>query len=210
MGADPQAAKSRGWALDRSLKPIEKGARRRLAALARADREDLFRRNSYLARLYGNRLLCVALCQGAALQYLDGRTGVKDFDVWTFFRAHPVRPFPSRRKVARDFGDPKFGTSPGWSDFIGRRVDLIGRSIPWKRGQPPQEAVRHYLVSCANTSPRLLARKAVVLLEPAEETRDRHLADFKEGVTMAKPMESGSAIPLEYVVLAQAFEVRCC
>ena len=37
---------------------------------------------------------CVALGQGAARHYLDGQTGVKDFDVWTFFAAAPTRPYP--------------------------------------------------------------------------------------------------------------------
>jgi hypothetical protein len=41
----------------------------------------LFGRNPRGAGRYAGRLLC----QGAALHYLDGRTGVKDFDVWSFY-----------------------------------------------------------------------------------------------------------------------------
>jgi hypothetical protein len=148
----------------RSLTKITVADLQRLAAIARADREDLFRRNPALGELYADRLICVALCQGAALHYLNGKNGIKDFDVWTFFREHPKRPFPYRRNVSRDFGDPKFGTSK--PNFIGRSVDLLGRSIPCKQGQGPIEAIQDYLMSSQNRSPRLLAKKAVIILEP--------------------------------------------
>ncbi len=151
----------------RSLAQIMIPDLQRLAAIARADREELYRRNPALGRLYADRLISVALCQGAALHYIDGQNGIKDFDVWTFFRAHPKRPFPYRRNVHCDFGDPKFGISLDRPGFTGRRVDLIGRSIPHKRGQSPIEAIQDYLASSRNKSPRLLARKAVIILEPA-------------------------------------------
>jgi hypothetical protein len=150
----------------RSLKTITIADLQRLAAIARADREDLFSRNPALGKLYANRLICVALCQGAALHFYNKQNGVKDFDVWTFFRKYPKHPFPYRRNVPRDFGDPKFGISIDKPNFIGRRVDLIGRSIPYKQGQSPIEAIRDYLLSSHNKSPRFLAKKAVILLEP--------------------------------------------
>ena len=150
------------------MKRITKVDLQRLAAIARNDREDLFRRNPELGKLYRNRFLCVALCQGAALHYLDGKNGIKDFDVWTFFREHPQRPFPYRRNVPKDFGRAKFGKTPGMPHFRGRCVDLIGRSIPHKREQTPVEALRQYLETSKNRSPRLLAQKAVIILEPED------------------------------------------
>src|SRR5271168_4998613 len=101
----------------------------RLSVLAAADRADLFHRKRVTGRLYANRLFAVALCQGAALHFLDGKNGVKDLDVWSFYVEHPTRAFPYRRRGVMDFGDPKFGTSDDRSKFIGRRVDLIGRSL---------------------------------------------------------------------------------
>lgn len=153
----------------RSLEPIRREDLARLAAIARADRDDLFDRNPDLGSAYRDRVLLVALCQGAALHFLNGRNGVKDFDVWTFFSTNPNRQFPARRNVHRDFGDPRFGVSTDRSDFRGRRVDLIGRSIPWRSGQTGVEAVRHYLRTSKAESPRLLAQKAVVVLEPEDE-----------------------------------------
>ena len=40
---------------------------------------------------YESRRLAAALAQGAALHFLDGRTSVKDLDVWTFYAAIPMR-----------------------------------------------------------------------------------------------------------------------
>jgi len=85
-----------------------------------------------------------------------------------FFREHTKRPFPYRRNVPYDFGHPKFGISPDRQDFVGRRVDLIGRSIPCEKGQDPIKVIQNYLLSSSNKSPRLLAKKAVIILEPEE------------------------------------------
>ncbi len=38
---------------------------------------------------------------------IDGTIGVEDFAVWSFFRAHPARPFPYRCNASADFGNPK-------------------------------------------------------------------------------------------------------
>lgn len=152
----------------RSLEKITVTDLQRLAAIARADREDLFRRKPELGKLYAKRLICATLCQGAALHYIDGQNGVKDFDVWAFFREQSKQPFPYRRNVPHDFGYPKFGISPDRPDFVGRRVDCIGRSIPCKEGQDPIKVVQNYLLSSSNKSPRLLAKKAVIIIEPEE------------------------------------------
>lgn len=152
--------------MSRSTRRISDADLRRLAAVARADRENLFRRKPDLARLYRHRVLCVALCQGAALHFLDGRNGVNDFGVWTFFEQGWGRPFPPRRNQPRDFGSPKFGKSPDRSDFVGRRVDCFGRSIRRERGQETFDAVRVWLGTSRNPSPRLLARKPAIVLEP--------------------------------------------
>jgi hypothetical protein len=117
----------------------------RLAEISRQDREDFFaRKPRYL--VLEERLACVALCQGAALHFVDGENGVKDFDVWTFYAARPDHPaFPWRRRVARDFGDPRFGRTPNTAGFVGRRVDLLGRSIEVGEEGDPAAALAAYL-----------------------------------------------------------------
>jgi hypothetical protein len=52
----------------------------RLLEIAQADRNEFFsrrpRRKSYR---YRSLILCTALCQGAALHYVHGENGIKDF-----------------------------------------------------------------------------------------------------------------------------------
>ncbi len=152
----------------RSYKKITGKDFQRLAHIALTDLEDLFNKRPELSKLYRNRRFLITLCQGAALHYIDGKTGIKDFDVWSFFQAHTQQPFPYRRRGKRDYGDPKFGKTRGCSSYAGRRVDLIGRSINRKRGEDPVLAVRRYLRESRNRSPKFLSEKAVVVIDPPE------------------------------------------
>ena len=139
----------------------------RLLAIARQDREDFFRAHSDWAALYADRLIATALCQGAAMHYVNGKAGINDFDVYSFYASHPQRAWYAKRLKNADFGDPKFGvselTKPG---YIGRRVDLMGRGISVKLGTDPVFAIRHFLRTDRGVTARELAKKAVVILEP--------------------------------------------
>jgi hypothetical protein len=57
----------------RSYEPIDHEDLGRLAEIARLDRENLFARKPRY-RVLGERLICVALCQGAALHFSTART----------------------------------------------------------------------------------------------------------------------------------------
>lgn len=138
----------------------------RLGNIARVERNVFFDRNPQY-RVLGDKIIAVALCQGAALHYVNSETGIKDFDVWTFYARHPGLTFPHRRKVvARDFGDPKFGKSPDHPEFEGRKVDLLGRSLDVDAGTDPVKALEMYLHERKTQSAKKLAEKAVVLIEP--------------------------------------------
>jgi hypothetical protein len=67
-----------------------------------------------------------------------------------------------------DFGLPDFGQSPDRPQFLGRRVDLLGRSINVGEGEDPAEAIRRWLVTSPTKSAYYLRQKAVVLLEPID------------------------------------------
>ncbi|GAC1410142.1 MAG: hypothetical protein NVSMB6_10460 [Burkholderiaceae bacterium] len=151
---------------NRSYEPLAIDDLRRLGELAGHDRRDLFRRKPETRGLYANRLFAVALCQGGALHYLDGINGIKDLDVWSFYRSNPLRQFPYRRRASVDFGDPKFGTTDDSPNFVGRRVDLIGRSIDAADYADPVEVLREYLRSGKTQSAQFLAQKAMILIEP--------------------------------------------
>lgn len=150
----------------RSFLKITKNDLKRLLAIAVRDRKEFFKTHPEWARLYANRVLCIALCQGAALHYVTGTTGINDFDVWTFFDTNPKKLWCYRRKKIYDFGDPKFGQSIDRPDFIGRRVDCLGRDIKVMRGENSEAALIRYLSEAKTETARALATKAVVLLQP--------------------------------------------
>ena len=99
---------------------------------------------------------------------IDGVTGIKDLDVWSFFAEIAGVPLPPRRpRIIKDFGDPRFGKTPDSPDFIGRRVDLFLRSIPAESTSDPAGSVSSYLRNARSKAARELAKKAVVGLYPA-------------------------------------------
>lgn len=152
---------------DRSLTRIERADLLRLAALAADAERELFGRKPQGSGRYAGRLLGRALCQGAALHYVNEKNGVKDFDVWSFYAQYDDWPFPARWRGTRDFGPSKFGRYP--SDpprYSGRRVDLLGRSLPAEPGADPTDALRRYLAARRTDSAKALAAKAVVLIYP--------------------------------------------
>ena len=152
-----------------SFKPIGLSDLKRLLDLANADREDYFLRYPAWGKLYANRVLGVALCQGGALHFLDRSHGLNDFDVYTFYSAHPDRHWYPKRIKHVDFGDPKFGCSQVTNpDFIGRRVDLMGRELPFSVGNPLDASLRSYLADGKTRTARELARKAVIILDPVD------------------------------------------
>jgi hypothetical protein len=152
---------------DRSSARIELADLRRLAVLAADAESELFRRHPHASGRYAGRLLGRALCQGAALHYVHGNTGVKDFDVWSFYAQDGDWPFPARWRGTRDFGPSKFGRYPNDPPrYSGRRVDLLGRSLPVPLGADPAQALRHYLAARRTDSAKALAAKAVVLIYP--------------------------------------------
>lgn len=143
------------------LPKIDTSDLEKLARIAEQDLTDFFRQKKAYRPL-GGRVLLVALCQGAALHYAEGVGRINDFDVWTFFEENPTLPrFPRRRKP-RDFGDPKFGTSADRPDYMGLRVDLMGRSIP--RNGDGARSIQQYLLARKTKTARELSKKAVVSL----------------------------------------------
>jgi hypothetical protein len=155
--------------IDRSFETIRPEDLARLTQLALEDQATFFRRKPRIAAAYRDRLLCIAHCQGVALHYIDGKNGVKDFDVWAFYREAAARPFPRRRpRVVRDFGDPRFGQSPDAPHFRGRSVDILVKSIDAADSVRFEDAVRQYLRASRTPTARCLAEKAVVVLHPGE------------------------------------------
>ena len=150
----------------RSYLPVEVHDLYRLLEIAILDRKAFFKEHSQWRKYYGKHVIAVVLCQGAAKHYLDGVTGINDFDVYTFYRKHPHKNWYAKRIKSYDFGDEKFGKSVDKPDFVGRRVDCLSRSIEVKKDEDIKSALRRYLIDGKTETARLLSAKAVVLLEP--------------------------------------------
>ncbi len=140
----------------RRFDPLTSDVLDRLSAIAR---EDLKARLGRKPRWqpYADRVVCTVLCQGAAMHYVDGSTGVKDLDVWTFFSQIEGEPFPHRWATHRRFDRPP---------FVGHYVDLMTRSLNVPLEADPLDVIRDYLRAGRTNSARYLARKAAVLLDP--------------------------------------------
>jgi hypothetical protein len=152
----------------RSFLRITRDDLERLGEIAADDRRRFFRADPNWARLYERRVVCTALCQGAVQHYMDGSTGIQDFDVYTFSAANPEHRWCDKRTKRIDFGDPKFGQSPDAPRFVGRRVDLIGHALSCARGAGPVLSIQAYLLKARTATARHLAAKPVVMLDPAE------------------------------------------
>lgn len=151
--------------VERSMAPITDEHLRRLAEFAKADREGLFSRKPHLA-VYRDRILMTALCQGAALHYVNGTNGVKDLDVYTFYAQDPGVGYPYRRRGVADFGDSEHGRHPDDHDLVGRRVDMLGRALKVAPSADPITAVHAYLQAGTTKTAQELAAKAVVVIDP--------------------------------------------
>jgi hypothetical protein len=194
-------------ATERSYAPLTDAHLAHLSVIADEDHRHFTRRQGRPE--YSARRLCVALAQGAALHRLDGTTGVKDIDVWTFYAAIPGEPFTfGQRKRHVDFGVSEHGRNlypddfehrqlPRWSRFAGRRVDLMIRSLPVIPGASSGsilDALRQWLAAGAQRrradqdekmpSSWWLAQKAVVLIDPIT---DRGRVVWPTGSSLEQP-----------------------
>ena len=77
-------------------RPVGRAELKSLVELVHIEEKAFFKRNPHLIKPYRNRLLAVALCQGAALQRIGCGKGVKDFDVHFFYAQNPDKPLLSR------------------------------------------------------------------------------------------------------------------
>lgn len=158
----PEAAMSSNLAVkERSFDKFQREDFEQLAEAARQDLLGFVDRNPHHRSLPA-RLICVALCQGAAQHHVDNINGVKDFDVWSFFADDGGSPaYPSRRRGTATFQGERFASST-------RRIDFMGRTLKVRPGLTPPEAIRAYLRQPQTSTARHLSQKAVVMLGPDE------------------------------------------
>lgn len=120
-----------------------------------------------VAALYKDRLALMVLAQGGALHYLSRDNGLKDIDIWAFFISGPDKSFPWRARWTADIGITKFGRSPDDHAYIGRRIDIMGRSIEIIPEETVVDAVRRWLRG-SSASAQLLSTKPAYAIYPEE------------------------------------------
>jgi hypothetical protein len=142
-------------------RPVGRSELQVLITLAKAEEAAFFKRNPHLVRPYRDRLIVVALCQGAALQYLRRGYGVNDFDVHFFYSQNPQKPKLTRAKkrIHSDVG--RFKNIP---------VDFLRTVVPAKIRVAKTAGRLAMLAAFLQQGPtpnaRHLAKKAVVGLMP--------------------------------------------
>ena len=140
--------------------PVTRAELEALAALAESEEQAFFARNEHLIPMYGDRRIAIALCQGAALQFVGRGHGVNDFDIHFFYARNPAKPRLSRtvRRVVEDVG--AFAAVP---------VDFIRTVVPEVEGpSTPVDRIRCFLRYAPTANAVHLAEKAVVGLLPRE------------------------------------------
>lgn len=129
-----------------------------LAERAKKEHRDFFVRRPHLQSTYHKSLVGIVLCQGAALHYINQKNGIKDFDIWLFYKTN--------RKVHLSVRKP-FTDKKGYNgikiDFMKR---VISASLCKKFFNRPDECILRHLQEYNTPTKRLLLQKAVIGLYP--------------------------------------------
>jgi hypothetical protein len=139
----------------RSYKRLTSIDLRNLQGLGIEENKAFFRRNPHLKAAYGNALIAICLCQGAASHFLNPSVGVKDYDVWHFYVQNLRVPFPYRAHYR--------------SHYKGRRVDFLKRCVPRRivnASTAARKSVLAYLMRRDTGTKKRLLIKAVIGLHP--------------------------------------------
>lgn len=112
--------------------------------------------------IYKDRLIAICLCQGAALHFIDGKNGIKDIDIWMFFREDAEIKIPAIRNCMKSkyLNFQRIGE---------KKVDFLKKMIPSKHWDKSEIiTIQHYLSNNNNSTPNFLKHKPVVVLYPDE------------------------------------------
>jgi hypothetical protein len=82
-----------------------------------------------------------------------------------FFSARSDKPFPSRSRWTADIGPSKFGRSDDDLGYIGRRMDILGRSVHAQPDEPAEVSV-HRWINGRSASAAKLRKKPMIAIYP--------------------------------------------
>lgn len=160
---------------ERSFRRIDADDLARLASVATTAIDDLCQPPNK-SSIYRGHLAVLCLCQGAALHHqqtqrgdpVEDQRGIHDFDVWGFFRPHAEMAFPWRWRGEVDFGQSHFGRRPEDGHLVGRKVDILGRSIPFQEGERAPDAVIRW-VRGGGASPKAIRQRPIYVISPGDD-----------------------------------------
>ena len=144
----------------RSYWRLTKGDLKELKDLAYKEHREFFKRNPHLKASFHNSLIGICLCQCAASHYLNSAIGIKDFDIWHFYRENKNSRFPYRAHKSIEKGYKKRG------------IGFLKRAIPQHicRLSPsePSRIILNYLCQEDNRTKKELLKKAIIGLWPSD------------------------------------------
>lgn len=109
------------------------------------------------------------------MHFVDGKNGVKDFDIYSFYvpsskRGNNRISRLGRVLINRDSKLSKFGKDAHYKEYVGKKVDLMMREIDEDiirdNNREPAKCIAAYLERGRTQTARFLSRKAVVGLYP--------------------------------------------
>lgn len=134
---------------------LERKDLRNLRDLALKEHKSFFKRNPHLEPAYGNSLIGICLCQGAASHYLNPKVITNDFDIWHFYLADEEQNFPNRAHKKAEYRNVP--------------IDYLKRAIPEKLytacRRKPERVIVEYLKQ-RKTRTKELLDKAIIGLFP--------------------------------------------
>lgn len=143
---------------ERLFEPISKLDLKELQRLALKEHETFFKRNPCLKKAYHSSLIGIALCQGAASHYINPNVGIKDFDIWLFYRKNQNINFWCRRRKSVENG------------YKCKRIDFlrgtINRDLCNFYPNEADKCIIEYLLQRNTKTKRFLLKKAIIGLFP--------------------------------------------
>jgi hypothetical protein len=92
--------------------------------------------------------------------------GVKNLDVYTFYAEDPAIRYRTDAEASRTSATQEHGRHPDDYESVGRRVELLGRTLKVSASADPVSAVRSYLRAGGTSTAKELSKKAVVVSDP--------------------------------------------
>jgi len=117
-------------------------------------------------KVYENKLIAICLCQGAAQHFVDGKTGIKDIDVWFFFEEDKDVKIPNFKNMRKSVSKKFTNIGEKRIDFLKKAIkeDIINKS----ESEKPEDILKSYLQNGHTSTSKLLAQKSVVGLFPPD------------------------------------------